>query len=166
MKEKPLSLVLKLWALWRWEARHNQRSFPGWEKWRPFLLSSPGILSALTFVPFYKPRLVFSSWRENSLEGVLSLLSNFFILQLSVKCLIHHPSETDSAWELDRWIITMLPDHWEPWWVPGNHRWSFLFRGEVRLFLSHPVLSWFDAKRCNPLTRPPISFLSTHSMVI
>jgi len=39
----------------------GERSFPGWEKWRPFLLSSPGILSALTFVPFYKPRLVFSS---------------------------------------------------------------------------------------------------------
>lgn len=57
---------------------------------------------------------------------------------------------------------SMLPDHWGPWWGSGNHLWSFSFRGEVQLLLSHPCLSWFDAKRCNPSTRPQsLPFLPT-----
>jgi hypothetical protein len=37
----------------------GETSFPSWERWNPFLLVLPSVPSASTFVPFYKPRLIY-----------------------------------------------------------------------------------------------------------
>lgn len=145
-------------------AARGERSYPSWEKWRSFLLSQHSL--CIDFYSILQGKARLSSWRE-WFGKCASLRSNLFILQhLGAKCHTYHSSETDSGGELAAWVITMLPDHWEPWWVPGNHWWSFSFRGEVHLFLSHPGLSWIDAKRCNPLICPQSLPFSTHPLVI
>lgn len=81
MKGSPLSLVSKLWALRRFNARHNQQSLIVW--WQTagrdhvkavrnadlslFLPSS--ILCVLHFTPFYREKLIFTLWERKIFGG-------------------------------------------------------------------------------------------------